>query len=278
MKTDKRHASHPDMVIGLSTQRLRDLYLVTDLFVPGELSLTLSHVERMVIGGAMPVAGPVVLEEAPAFTLGRFLDQRELGVINIGGPGSVEADGSRHEMAPRDGLYIPRGTQRVVFHSNDAANPAKFYLASTPAHTAYPLVKIAIDQAKPNPMGAAATSNERVIYQYINPDVCKSCNLLLGLTALKEGSVWNTMPCHRHERRSEVYFYFDMKPETRVFHLMGEPHETRHVVVANEQAVISPPWSIHSGCGTANYTFIWAMGGENVDYRDMQPVPVDTLK
>jgi 4-deoxy-L-threo-5-hexosulose-uronate ketol-isomerase len=278
MKTDKRHASHPDMVIGLSTQRLRDLYLVTDLFVPGELSLTLSHVERMVIGGAMPVAGPVVLEEAPAFTLGRFLDQRELGVINIGGPGSVEADGSRYEMAPRDGLYIPRGTQRVVFHSNDAANPAKFYLASTPAHTAYPLVKIAIDQAKPNPMGAAATSNERVIYQYINPDVCKSCNLLLGLTALKEGSVWNTMPCHRHERRSEVYFYFDMKPETRVFHLMGEPHETRHVVVANEQAVISPPWSIHSGCGTANYTFIWAMGGENVDYRDMQPVPVDTLK
>ncbi|MEY4377704.1 MAG: hypothetical protein RJB26_2254 [Pseudomonadota bacterium] len=278
MKTDKRHASHPDMIVGMSTQKLRDLYLVSEIFVADELCLTLSHIERMVIGGAMPVAGEIVLEEAPAFTLGRFLDQRELGVINIGGAGTIEVDGEVHAMSTRDGMYVPRGTQRVVFRSTDSAQPAKFYLASTPAHAVHPLVKISIDQAKPNPMGSPATSNERVIYQYINPDVCKSCNLLLGLTALKEGSVWNTMPCHRHERRSEVYFYFDMKPETRLFHFMGEPHETRHVVVSNEQAVISPPWSIHSGCGTANYTFIWAMGGENVDYRDMAPVPVDTLR
>jgi 4-deoxy-L-threo-5-hexosulose-uronate ketol-isomerase len=278
MKTDKRHASHPDMIVGMSTQRLRDLYLVPEIFLPDELCLTLSHIERMVIGGAMPVAAEVVLEEVPAFTLGRFLDQRELGVINIGGAGTVEVDGETHTMATRDGLYIPRGTQRVVFKSADAAHPAKYYLASTPAHAVHPLVKISIDQAKPNPMGSAATSNERVIYQYINPDVCRSCNLLLGLTALKEGSVWNTMPCHRHERRSEVYFYFDMKADARVFHFMGEPEETRHLVVGNEQAVVSPPWSIHSGCGTANYTFIWAMGGENVDYRDMAPVPVDTLR
>jgi 4-deoxy-L-threo-5-hexosulose-uronate ketol-isomerase len=278
MKTDKRHASHPDMVVGMSTQKLRDLYLVSEIFAADELCLTLSHIERMVIGGAMPVAGEIVLEEAPAFTLGRFLDQRELGIINIGGAGTVEVDGEVHTMSTRDGMYVPRGTQRVVFRSTDSTQPAKFYLASTPAHAVHPLVKISIDQAKPNPMGSPATSNERVIYQYINPDVCKSCNLLLGLTALKEGSVWNTMPCHRHERRSEVYFYFDMKPDTRLFHFMGEPNETRHIVVSNEQAVISPPWSIHSGCGTANYTFIWAMGGENVDYRDMAPVPVDTLR
>jgi 4-deoxy-L-threo-5-hexosulose-uronate ketol-isomerase len=278
MKIDKRHASHPDMIPGLTTQRLRDLYHVPGVFVAGEIALTFSHIERLVVGGAMPAAAPLVLDQCPELTTGPFLAMRELGVINCGGPGHVDVDGVGYDLQARDGLYVPMGTARVTFSSTDAANPAKFFLASTPAHARFETVKISIDKARPNPMGSPATSNERVIYQYINPDVCRSAQLLMGLTALKEGSVWNTMPCHRHERRSETYFYFDMKPEARVFHFMGEPHETRHVVVANEQAVISPPWSIHTGCGTASYTFIWVMGGENVDYRDMAGVPMDALR
>jgi 4-deoxy-L-threo-5-hexosulose-uronate ketol-isomerase len=232
----------------------------------------------MVVGGAMPLAAPVVLEGCPALTTGAFLAQRELGVINVGGPGRIRVDERSFTMNSRDGLYVPMGTGRIAFESDDAAVPAKYYLASTPAHARFDAVHIPIADAKPMPMGSPATSNERVIYKYVDPEVCRSAQLLLGLTSLKPGSVWNTMPCHRHERRSETYFYFDMQPDTRVFHLMGEPHETRHVVVANEQAVISPPWSIHSGVGTASYTFIWAMGGENVDYRDLVGVPMDALR
>jgi 4-deoxy-L-threo-5-hexosulose-uronate ketol-isomerase len=278
MRIDKRHASHPDQVVGLSTEKMRGYYLVDRFFEPDEISLTLSHIERMIVGGACPVRGELALENCPELATGPLFAMRELGVINIGGPGRVTVDGAAHDLGTRDGLYAGMGTARVTFASNDGSNPAKFYLVSTPAHTRYETTRVSVEQASPMPMGSPATSNERVIYKYVDPDVCRSAQLLLGLTSLKEGSVWNTMPCHRHERRSETYFYFDMKPDARVFHFMGEPHETRHVVVANEQAVISPPWSIHTGCGTASYSFIWAMGGENVDYRDMAGVPMDALR
>jgi 4-deoxy-L-threo-5-hexosulose-uronate ketol-isomerase len=278
MKVDKRHATHPDHVVGLSTEKLRNYYLVQDVFVPGEITLTLSHIERMVTGGAMPTSAALTLDKVPELATGAFFAGRELGVINVGGAGKVTVDGVGYPVAAREGMYIPMGTSAVTFESTDAAAPAKFFLVSTPAHQRFETVRITREMAKPMPMGSAATSNERVINKYVDPDVCRSAQLLLGLTELKTGSVWNTMPCHRHERRSETYFYFDMQPDTRVIHLMGEPHETRHLMVANEQAVISPPWSIHSGCGTASYTFIWAMGGENVDYKDLGGVPMGDLK
>lgn len=278
MKVDKRHATHPDQVVGLSTEKLRSYYLVPEVFVPGEITLTLSHIERMVTGGAMPTAAALTLDKVPELATGSFLEGRELGVINVGGAGTVTVDGTAYEVVAREGMYIPMGTATVTFASADAATPAKFFLVSTPAHQRFETVKITREMTKPMPMGSAATSNERVINKYVDPIVCRSAQLLLGLTELKAGSVWNTMPCHRHERRSETYFYFDMQPDTRVVHLMGEPHETRHIMVANEQAVISPPWSIHSGCGTASYTFIWAMGGENIDYKDLGAVPMGDLK
>jgi 4-deoxy-L-threo-5-hexosulose-uronate ketol-isomerase len=278
MHVDKRQATHPELIRHLTTADLRRHYLLTELFKNDELSLVHSHVERMVIGGALPVSKPVTLADCPALAKGPLLDRRELGVINIGGDGIVTVDGRAVRLLTREGLYVPSGTQRVVFESVPGQAPARFYLVSTPAATSHELVHITLVKRMPMPMGSATTSNERVIYQYVHPEICRSSQLLLGLTALAPGSVWNTMPCHLHERRSEVYFYFDLKPDARVFHMMGEPSETRHVVVANEQAVISPPWSIHTGCGTANYAFIWAMGGENQDYKDMDGVPMDTLR
>ena len=242
------------------------------------MSLTFSHVERMIVGGVMPVSKAIELNEVPALNKGPFLARRELGVINVGGNGKVSVDGKDWALAAREGLYIPMGTNTLVFSSDSKDAPAKFYLASTPAHARYETVKIDVAKANPMPVGAPATANARTIYQYINPDICKSAQLLMGLTSLKEGSVWNTMPCHLHERRSETYFYFDLKPDARVVHIMGEPHETRHIFVANEEAVIAPPWSIHTGCGTSNYSFIWAMGGENQEYKDVAWVPMDTLR
>lgn len=278
MNVSKRHATHPDMIPGLDSRRLRDLYLLTDLLVPGRISVTHSQVERMVVGGAMPGREPLALGEVPELGKGPLLARRELGLINIGGAGCVTVDDSRCAMQPRDGLYVPMGTEKVVFESDSPEAPARYYLVSTPAHVRHETVHIPIAKANPMPMGSPATSNERVIYQYVNPDICKSSQLLMGLTELKEGSVWNTMPCHLHDRRSEVYFYFDLQADARVFHFLGQPDETRHVVVANQQAVIAPPWSIHTGCGTSRYTFIWAMGGENQDYKDMDGVPMSALR
>ena len=278
MQVKVLQATHPDMVVGLDSAALRRHYLADGLFAAGEIRLCYSHVERLIVGGAQPGGRALQLEAVREAGSSRFLARRELGVINIGGPGKVTVDGREYGMKPRDGLYVGKESASVAFESQDPATPAKYYLVSAPAHARFETVKIAIDEARPTKMGALETCNQRTIYQYIHPDICRSSQLLMGLTALEAGSIWNTMPCHLHDRRSEVYFYFDLQPEERVFHFMGQPAQTRHIVVANEEAVISPPWSIHMGAGTSRYTFIWAMAGDNQDYRDMDGVPTATLR
>lgn len=278
MKLDVRYANHPEDSKHYTTDDLRRHYHIPTIFVNDEISLTYSHVDRIIAGGAKPVNQTIALEVGKELGVEFFLQRREMGIINVGGPGKVILDGEEFHLINRDGLYVGMGVKEVKFASDDASNPAKFYLNSAPAHKAYPTVKIAIEKATPRVVGDASTLNKRTIYQYINPAVLDTCQLQMGLTVLEPGNSWNTMPAHTHDRRMEVYFYFDLAEDARVFHLMGEPNETRHIVMANEEAVISPSWSIHSGVGTSNYTFIWGMCGENQTYDDMDHVQMSDLR
>ena len=276
---ETRYTLSPEDIRHYSTEQLRNEFLVEKIFVPGTIQLTYTHNDRMIFGGVTPTDQPLEFQLSKELGVEYFLERRELGVINIGGAGTIEIDGTKEDMKKQDGYYIGKETKHVVFSSKDPNDPAKFYVSSVPAHHKYPNVKISIDQVKPMETGEGLTLNERKIYQYIHPNVCESCQLQMGYTILEPGSAWNTMPCHTHERRMEAYVYFDFANEdTKVFHMMGKPDETKHLVVAEEQAVISPSWSIHSGVGTSNYSFIWAMCGENITYTDMDMVPMDELK
>ncbi len=279
---DIRYSTGKEPFKRMNTQELRDEFLITNIFQQDNVSAVYSHVDRIVTMGAMPVSKKVNLEKNidpwKNFGVNYLLERRELGTINIGGPGKIYADGVEYKMDHFDGLYLSMGTKKVEFESLEAINPAKFYIVTTPAHTPKPSKHIPYEIAIHKHLGAQATSNERTINQYIHPDVLDTCQLSMGLTHLEEGSVWNTMPVHTHERRMEVYFYFDVPKDNVVFHFMGEPNETRHIVMHNEEAVINPSWSIHSGCGTSNYTFIWAMCGENRAYDDQDWIKTEDLR
>ena len=278
MKFDIRYSNHPEDSKHYDTATLRKHYLIEKVFIADEIALTYSHQDRIIAGGAMPVSGDLVLGTTKELATDYFLERREMGVINIGGDGVIVLDGVEYAVGHKEGMYIGLGTKEIVFRSNDGANPAKFYINSCPAHKAYPTVHITKDRANHVAMGDAANLNKRVINQFVHPAVCQSCQLSMGMTELDPTSSWNTMPCHTHERRMEVYMYFDLKEDNVVFHLMGTQEETRHIIMHNEQAVISPSWSIHSGVGTSNYTFIWGMCGENQTFTDMDHIGTLDLK
>ncbi len=265
-----------------TTEEMRGEFLIETLFVPDTVTAVYSHVDRMVTLGVMPVCEKVPVNKGidvwKRFGTNFFLERREMGLFNLGGKGTVTVDGTVYELGYKDCLYITRGAKDVTFESTDSTAPAKFYMVSAPAHTSYETRLITMAEAAKKPMGSLETSNKRVINQFIHPDVLKTCQLSMGLTTLEPGSVWNTMPALTHERRMEVYFYFEIPKDNVVFHMMGEGNQTRHIVMQNEQAVISPSWSIHSGVGTANYSFIWAMGGENLAFNDMDGIATTDLR
>jgi len=274
---EAREYINSDYAKTMGTQELRKAFLIEKLFVPGESNMIYSHVDRMIIGGVVPTTAALFLPVSKELGTEYFLERREMGIINIGGAGSVEVDGIRYDVGSRDAFYISKGSKDVKFASKNSGEPAKFYFNSAPAHRACPTRLVTLDQAKHVAMGSDAECNKRVINQYIHPAVLETCQLVMGMTTFYEGSVWNTMPAHTHERRMEVYLYFDMPENRVVFHFMGKPQETRHLVVRNEQAVISPSWSIHAGVGTGKYTFIWGMAGENQTFGDMDNVAMTDL-
>jgi 4-deoxy-L-threo-5-hexosulose-uronate ketol-isomerase len=273
-----RNAVSPGEARQFDTAQLREAFLVTDLFTPGEIVMTYSHIDRIIVGGAVPEGKALELGGGKEIAADSFLERRELGLINIGATGTVIVDGQELVLEGRDGLYVGRGAKDIKLASADKSNPAKFYFLSAPAHTSHPTKKISLAEAKQVHLGERKDSNVRTIHQYVHPAVLASCQLVMGMTILEAENVWNTMPTHTHDRRMEVYMYFDLPKEAVVFHYMGEPGETRHLVVRNRQAVISPSWSIHSGVGTTNYSFIWGMVGENQTFTDMDHVPMDQLK
>lgn len=262
----------------LDTSALRSAFLVDSLFTEGRIELVYSDADRAIIGSAVPTNVALKLSADAELRAACFCERREVGVLSIGGDGAVEIDGTRYELGKLDCLYIGRGSKEVTFSSRDASNPAAFFLLSYPAHAAYPTTLARTKDATPVQLGSAADSNRRTIYKYIHPGGIRSCQLVMGFTKLDEGSVWNTMPPHTHTRRSEIYLYFDLDAKRRVMHFMGTPQQTRHLVVSNRQAVISPSWSIHCGCGTGAYTFCWGMGGENQAFEDMDAAPVEQLR
>ena len=273
-----RNAVHPEHAVQFDTAQLREQFLIKNLFTPDKVKLVYSYFDRLIVGGVCPVK-PLTLEvDEKIIGTSHLLDRRELGVINVGAAGAVTIDGKKYDMSPKDGLYIGMGAEKLEFSSADKSRPARFYLNCAPAHANYPTSKITFEQAEPTELGETALSNKRTIRKYIHPDGVKSCQLVMGMTTLETGCVWNTMPVHTHQRRMEAYFYFGMTEDQIVFHFMGEPTETRHIVVRNEEAVLSPSWSIHSGAGTASYTFIWGMVGENQTFTDMDAVPMAELR
>ena len=277
MKLDIRYPSHPDDAEHYTTEELRRQYLIEKVFEADEALLTYSHFDRIIAGGIMPVHKAVALTGGKELASEYFLERREIGIINVGGAGRVTADGDVYELAPRDGLYVGMGVKKLEFESLDPACPAKFWINSCPAHKTWPNKKINIKDAAKRPLGTVEQCNKRVINQYIHPAVLKTCQLCMGLTELEPGSNWNSMPCHTHERRMEVYFYFHLDDKI-MFHMMGQPEETRHIVMHDEQAVISPSWSIHCGVGTGNYAFIWGMCGENQEFDDMDNIAPKDLR
>ena len=272
------YTADPVRYTRMTTDELRESFLLDTLFETGCIQMIYSDVDRAIVGGAVPGADPLILSSADELRADFFCQRRELGVLNTGGRGRITVDGSVFEMENRDGLYVGLGSQDIRFESLDAGNPAYYYLLSYPAHTGYPTQHAKKADAAAVDLGSDAECNKRTIFKYIHPDGIKSCQLVLGFTELAEGSVWNTMPAHTHARRMEVYFYFDIQEKHVVFHMMGSPGETRHIVVRNRQAVLSPSWSLHSGAGTSKYTFVWGMGGENQAFDDMDWVEMDRLK
>lgn len=273
-----RHEVHPSMVKETTTDELRKNFLVEDLFKQDEVKMVYTHHDRMITGGAVPSASSLKLEDNGALKTNYFLERREIGIINVGAAGRVKVNGETYELNKRDCLYVGRGNEKVQFESADRSDPASFYFVSTLAHKTYPIKKVGIDKATPVHLGDASDSNKRTIYKYIHAEGVQSCQLMMGMTLLEDNSLWNTMPAHLHDRRSEIYLYFDLDENSRVCHFMGEPEETRHLFVKNKEVVISPSWSIHSGVGMSSYTFIWAMAGENYTFEDMDSVEISWLK
>ncbi|MCX2573050.1 5-dehydro-4-deoxy-D-glucuronate isomerase [Pedobacter sandarakinus] len=277
-KFESRYAQSPAEVKQMDTASLRANFLIENLFEPNQVNLTLSHFDRYIVGGAMPVDGKLELPNPDALKANYFLERREMGLINVGGKAIIDADGVRFELDYKEALYIGRGTKEVFLASADGSMPAKLYINSAPAHQAYPTKKVSKAEAEIVELGTPATANHRIINKLLVNSVLPTCQLQMGMTELKSGSVWNTMPAHTHDRRMEAYFYFEVPKGQSVCHFMGQPQETRHVWMQNDQAVISPNWSIHSGAGTSNYTFIWGMAGENLDYGDMDHCAIIDLK